>query len=75
VLPGLVVDASYLGYTSIFEGNYDGPSQVYSIDEIAEHLRLPPVSLFCTPCGHPPLYYALAALWSKTVLAVGLVRA
>ncbi len=73
VLAGLLVDASYLSYTSIFERNYDGPSHVFYIDEIAQHLRLPPVNLFCTPCGHPPLYYALAALWSKTVLAVGLV--
>ena len=72
-LAGLLVDGSYLSYTSIFERSYDGPSHVLYIDEIAEHLRLPPVNLFCTPCGHPPLYYALAALWSKTVLATYLV--
>jgi hypothetical protein len=72
-LAGLLVDGSYLSYTSIFERSYDGPSHVLYIDEIAERLRLPTVNLFCTPCGHPPLYYALAALWSKTVLATGLV--
>jgi hypothetical protein len=71
VLAGTLVDVSYLAHTSIFERNYDAASHVLYIDEIAEHLRLPPVSVFCTACGHPPLYYALAALWSKVLLAGG----
>jgi hypothetical protein len=71
VLAGTLVDVSYLTYTSISERNYDTASHVLYIDEIAEHLRLPPVSIFCTACGHPPLYYALAALWSKVALAGG----
>ena len=71
VLAGTLVNVDYLSYTSIFERSYDGPSHVFYIDTIAEHLRLPPVNGFCTACGHPPLYYALAALWSKVVLAGG----
>ena len=71
VLAGTLVNVDYLSYTSIFERSYDGPSHVFYIDTIAEHLRLPPVSVLCTACGHPPLYYALAALWSKVVLAGG----
>ncbi|MBN1612258.1 MAG: glycosyltransferase family 39 protein [Polyangiaceae bacterium] len=71
VWAGTLVEVSYLAYTSISERNYDAASQLLYIDEIAEHRRLPPVSIFCTACGHPPLYYALAALWSKAVLAGG----
>jgi hypothetical protein len=71
VLAGTLVDVSYLGYTSMGKRNYDPASHILYIDEIAEHLRLPPVTIFCTACGHPPLYYALAALWSKVVLAGG----
>jgi hypothetical protein len=71
VLAGLLVEASYLGYTPITTRNYDGPSQVFYIDYLTQHLRLPPVDILCTTCGHPPLYYALAALWSKVVLAGG----
>jgi hypothetical protein len=71
VWAGTLVDVSYLAYTSISERNYDAASHLLYIDEIAEHLRPPPVSIFCTACGHPPLYYALAALWSKVVLAGG----
>ena len=69
VLMGMLVNMNYLAYTSIYERSYDGPAHVLYIDEIAKHHRLPPVSIFCTACGHPPLYYALAALWSKVVLA------
>ena len=68
-LIGMLVSMNYLAYTSIFERNYDGPSQILYIDEIAKHHRLPPVSIFCAACGHPPLYYVLAALWSQTVMA------
>jgi hypothetical protein len=71
VLLGTLVSANYWAYTSIYVRSYDGPSHVLYIDEIAEHHRLPSVSVFCTACGHPPLYYALAALWSKVVLAGG----
>ncbi len=72
-LAGVLVDTSYLTYTSIFTRSYDGPAHVFYIDGMAAHLRPPPVSIFCPACGHPPLYYALAALWSKTVLAGGLI--
>jgi hypothetical protein len=71
VLAGTLVNLDYWVYTSIFERSYDGPSHVFYIDAIAEHLRLPPVDIMCTACGHPPLYYALAALWSKVVLVGG----
>lgn len=61
-LAGTLVDVSYLTYTSISERNYDTASHLLYIDEIALHWRLPPVTIFCTACGHPPLYFALAAL-------------
>lgn len=73
VLAGLLVDWLYLGYTTINERNYDTLSHVFYIDYLVEHLRLPPVDILCTACGHPPLYYAVAALWSKVVLAGGWV--
>jgi len=71
VLIGTLANADYLTYTSIFERSYDGPSHVFYIDAIAECLRLPPVDSICTACGHPPVYYGVAALWSKIVLAGG----
>jgi hypothetical protein len=70
VLAGVVLYADYLTYTSVAERNIDGPSHVYYIQAIAEHLRLPAMSE-CGACGHPPLYYALAAAWSRTALAGG----
>jgi hypothetical protein len=70
VLASTLVDVNYLTYTGIFERSYDGPAHVVYIDAIAENLRPPPMSA-CTACGHPPLYYSLAALWSKVVLAGG----
>ncbi len=70
VLAGTLVNLNYLAYTSVYERNYDAPSHVLYINAIAEHLRMPTESI-CTACGHPPLYYALAALWSKVVLAGG----
>lgn len=68
VMTGTLVSANYATYTAIHERNYDGPSQIYYIDTVARGLALPP-ALTCAACGHPPLYYELAALWSKTVLA------
>jgi len=70
VLLGTVLQVDYLSYTSISERNYDGPSQIEYIQSIAQHHRLP--DLFaCGACGHPPLYYALAAAWSKVVVIGG----
>ena len=69
VLLGTVLQVDYLGYTSISERNYDGPAQIQYIQAIARDHRLPDV-FGCGACGHPPLYYALAALWSK-VVAIG----
>ncbi|HEY5450887.1 MAG TPA: glycosyltransferase family 39 protein [Polyangia bacterium] len=66
VLLGTVLHVDYLSYTSISERNYDGPSHIEYIRTIAQDHRLPDV-FACGPCGHPPLYYALAALWSKVV--------
>jgi hypothetical protein len=66
VLLGTVLQVDYLSYTSISERNYDGPSQVAYIQSIAQDHRLPD-GLACGACGHPPLYYALAALWSKVI--------
>lgn len=71
VLGGLVVDWIYLGYTPIVRRSYDGPAHVFYIDYLIENVRLPPLDVLCTTCGHPPLYYAVAALWSKVALAGG----
>jgi hypothetical protein len=70
-LGGLLVDWMYLGYTPITRRNYDGPGHVFYIDYFGEHLRPPPLDILCTTCGHPPLYYAVAAVWSKAALAGG----
>jgi hypothetical protein len=70
VLAGTVVCVDYLTYTSVSERNYDGPAHVEYIKAIADHLRVPD-AFACVACGHPPLYYALAALWSKVVLVGG----
>ncbi len=67
VAGSMLLCASYLGYTSVDERNYDGDSQVRYVQVIAQEARLPDLDE-CGPCGHPPLYYALGALWSKTVL-------
>jgi hypothetical protein len=70
VAGSMLLCSSYLGYTSVDERNYDGETQVRYVQVIAEQARLPDVDE-CGPCGHPPLYYALGALWSKTALAGG----
>ena len=70
VLAGVALYADYLTYTSVAERNYDGLSHVYYVQAIAQHLRLPVMSA-CLACGHPPLYYALGAAWSRGLLAVG----
>jgi hypothetical protein len=70
VLLGTALAVDYLSYTSLSERNYDGPAHVEYIQAIAQQHRLPG-PFDCGPCGHPPLYYALAALWSKVVLIGG----
>jgi hypothetical protein len=70
VLAGTLVCVQYQSYTSVLERNYDGASQIEYIQSIAQHQRLPDV-FACPACGHPPLYYALAALWTKVVLVGG----
>jgi len=70
VLAGTFLDVDYLTYTSLGERNYDGASHLEYIQSIASTWRVPEV-FSCAVCGHPPLYYALAALWSKTVLLGG----
>jgi hypothetical protein len=70
VLAGTALGFDYLTYTSIAERNYDGSSHLEYVRFIAEHGRLPDV-FSCGVCGHPPLYYALAAAWSK-VMSFGL---
>jgi len=73
VVLGTVLNVDYLSYTSISERNYDGPSQIAYIQSIAEHHRLPDV-FACGACGHPPLYYALAAFWSKVIVTGGWIE-
>jgi hypothetical protein len=70
VVLGTVLNVDYLSYTSISERNYDGPSQIEYIQSIAQDHRLPDV-FACGACGHPPLYYALAAFWSKVIVTGG----
>jgi hypothetical protein len=70
VVAGVALYADYLTYTSVAERNYDGLSHLYYVRAIAQHLRLPAMSA-CLACGHPPLYYALGAVWSRSVLAGG----
>lgn len=65
---GTILCVDYLTYTSFEERNWDAEAQIRYIQTISEHLRLPDV-YDCAPCGHPPLYYAIGALWSKVVLA------
>lgn len=70
VAGSMLLCVGYLGYTSVDERNYDGESQVEYVQMIAQQARLPGLDE-CGPCGHPPLYYAVGALWSKTALAGG----
>ena len=70
VLAATLVDASYLGYTQVYERNYDASSHLLYIDALAQHLWMP-TETSCTACGHPPLYHALAALWSRGVQVGG----
>jgi len=70
VLAGVALYADYLTYTGVADRNYDGTSHVEYLRAIAEHLHLPAMSA-CLACGHPPLYYALGAAWSRSVLAGG----
>jgi len=72
VLAGMALDVHYWSYTPVAERNYDAASHIEYIQSIADGFRLPEATS-CVACGHPPLYYALAALWSKSVaLATGL---
>jgi hypothetical protein len=67
VLTGTVLCFDYLTYTSISERNFDGSSHVEYVQFVKQHWRVPDERA-CGVCGHPPLYYALAALWSKVML-------
>ena len=72
VLAGTLLCVHYMTYTSWDERNYDGALHAEYIRFLAERRRLPdPAS--CRFCTHPPLYYALAALFSefaRTVLGI-----
>ena len=70
VLAGTVLAIDYLAYTALTERNYDGPSHAAYIQFLGEHRRLPDLAS-CQFCAHPPLYYALAALWAEVLLVGG----
>lgn len=70
VLTGTALCFDYMTYTSISERNFDASSHVEYIRFVTERWRVPDERA-CGVCGHPPLYYALAALWSS-VLLIGL---
>jgi len=67
VVAGTLLAVDYATYTVISERNYDGEAQVQYIETLAQSGR-PPDVFACVACGHPPLYYALGALWSKVTL-------
>lgn len=71
VLVGTIVSVDYLTYTSVSERNYDGASHVEYIETLARRGRLPDMRE-CGACGHPPGYYALAALWAQLLPVSGL---
>ena len=66
VLAGTCLNVDYLSYTSLDQRNYDGEAHLEYIRSIASTLELPD-AFSCVACGHPPLYYGLGALWSKTL--------
>lgn len=70
VVSGTLLSVDYASYTDISERNYDGEAHVQYIQELAEHGH-PPDVFACVACGHPPLYYALGAVWSKATFVVG----
>jgi hypothetical protein len=72
VVSGTLLAVDYGTYTTISERNYDGPAQLQYIQALARSGR-PPEVFDCVACGHPPLYYALGAIWSKLTLVVGFV--
>lgn len=69
---GTLLSVTYSSYTDISERNYDGPAQVEYIQTLADTGR-PPDVFACVACGHPPLYYALGAIWSKVTVVAGFV--
>lgn len=64
VLAGTFLHVDYLSYTTVAERNYDGSAHIGYIQSLVSTWHVPD-ALSCVACGHPPLYYALAALWSK----------
>jgi hypothetical protein len=72
VVTGTLLSVDYATYTTISQRNYDGEAHVEYIQALAQAGHLPD-PYACVACGHPPLYYAVAALWSKLTLGVGLV--
>jgi hypothetical protein len=70
VLAGTALYVDYASYTSIAERNYDGSSHVEYVQALAARFHVPNARA-CGVCGHPPLYYALAASWSKVLSALG----
>jgi len=72
VVAGTLLCVDYASYTEIAERNYDGPAQVHYIQTLARSGR-PPDVFDCVACGHPPLYYALAALWSKGTRVIAFI--
>lgn len=63
--------ASYVGYTSHAERNFDVEHQVKYIMYLVQHHSAPP-SDHCFICHHPPLYYASSAVVYGLTAALGL---
>lgn len=72
VVSGTLLSVVYASYTDISERSYDGAAHLEYIQALVERGR-PPEVFACVACAHPPLYYALAAIWSQLTLVLGFV--
>lgn len=62
----------YTSYTSTLERNPDALAQLRYFSYVKKTLALPPPSE-CLVCNHPPLYYALLAVWSTLNGSLGVL--
>jgi hypothetical protein len=67
VLAGIGVYLGYLSYTGPLDRNYDAYDQTSYIHFVEQNARLPPTN-YCLSCYHPPLYYAIAAIWVRLAM-------
>lgn len=68
----LLCYAVYTSYTSTLERNPDALAQLRYFSYVKKNLALPAPSE-CLVCNHPPLYYALLAVWSTLNGSLGVL--